>query len=316
MGAGEPPASTPAGVATGPSAAGLGPGDGAADGAAGERRAPSLLQRMLSRPSGAVGLTLAALHLAVALLAPLIAPYDPAAQNVDAIQVAPSAAHWLGTDSLGRDVLSRTLHGGRLSIAVTACAAALALAWGGLAGVMSGVRGGWIDAGAMRLVDAFLSIPWLLFLLLIAGIVGGGPWLVVPILGFFYGLAVIRVARASAMQMAARDFVTAARARGEGLWTIARREVLPNVQDVLLVEGAMRWSWMLLAFSSLSFLGFGAEPPTPDWGLMIAAERGYIAITPWAVFAPCVALSTLIIGINLSADALGKALGVDRAGTL
>jgi peptide/nickel transport system permease protein len=269
---------------------------------------------MAARPSGAIGLGLAVLHLALALLAPWVAPHDPALQDADAIQRAPSAAHLLGTDSLGRDVMSRTIHGGRLALAVTASAAALALLWGGAAGVVSGVVGGRIDAVAMRVVDAFLSIPWLLFLLLMAGIVGGGAWVAMPILGFFFGLAVARVARAAAMQVAARDFVLAARARGEGLGSIVAREVLPNVQDVLLVEGAMRWSWMLLAFSSLSFLGFGATPPTPDWGLMISSERGYMRITPWAVLAPCVALSTLIVGINLTADALGKAMGVDRAG--
>ena len=271
------------------------------------------LRRIAARPSGAIGLGLTLLHVVLALLAPWLAPFDPTLPDADTIQLAPSATHLLGTDSLGRDVLSRTLYGGRLALAVTAAAAAIAITWGGLAGILFGVIGGRFDEIAMRFVDAFLSIPWLLFLLLMASVTGGGAWTIVPILGFFYGVAVIRVARAAAMQVAARDFVTAARARGEKLWTIISREVFPNVADILLVEGAMRWSWMLLAFSSLSFLGFGATPPTPDWGLMIANERGFMAITPWAVLWPCLALSTLIIGINLLADALGKALGVDRA---
>jgi peptide/nickel transport system permease protein len=165
----------------------------------------------------------------------------------------------------------------------------------------------------MRIVDAFLSMPWLLFLLLIISIGGAGPLTIIPTLGFFYGVAVLRVIRGAAMQVASRDFVTAAKARGERLWPIISREMFPNLSDIILVEGAMRWSWMLLAFSSLSFLGFGATPPTPDWGLMVAQERGLLSTAPWGVFWPCLALSSLIIGINLLADAIGKALGLDRA---
>ena len=278
------------------------------------REAGATIRRVAVRPSGALGLFLTGFFVLLSALAPWIAPFDPTVPNADAIQAAPSLVHWLGTDSLGRDVLSRVIHGGRLALMVTACAAAIAVTWGGFVGVLLGVVGGRTDEIAMRFVDAFLSIPWLLFLLLMASITGGGAWTVVPILGFFYGVAVIRVSRAAALQVAARDFVTAARARGESLWSIISREVFPNVADILLVEGAMRWSWMLLAFSSLSFLGFGATPPTPDWGLMVANERGFMAVTPWSVLWPCLALSSLIIGINLLADALGKALGVDRAG--
>ncbi|TNG92432.1 ABC transporter permease [Pasteurellaceae bacterium USgator11] len=273
----------------------------------------STLQRMVSRPSGALGLSLTVAYILLSLLAPWLAPYDPTAQQADLIQQAPSWIHLMGTDSLGRDMFSRVLYGGRLALVVTACAAAIAVLWGGFVGILLGLLGGKTDEISMRLVDAFLSIPWLLFLLLVASVTQGGAWTVVPILGFFYGVAVIRVSRAATLQVVSRDFITAAKARGERLSTLIWHEVLPNVADILLVEGAMRWSWMLLAFSSLSFLGFGATPPTPDWGLMIANERGFISITPWAVVYPCIALSGLIIGINLLADALGKALGVDRA---
>lgn len=275
----------------------------------------STLRQIAARPSGLLGLSLTAAYILLSLLAPLLAPYDPTAQHPDLIQQAPSWAHLMGTDSLGRDMFSRVLYGGRLALVVTACAAAIAVLWGGFVGILLGVVGGKTDQLVMRLVDAFLSIPWLLFLLLVASVTQGGAWTIVPILGFFYGVAVIRVVRAATLQVVARDFITAAKARGEQLTTLIWREVLPNVADILLVEGAMRWSWMLLAFSSLSFLGFGATPPTPDWGLMIANERGFIALTPWAIVYPCIALSGLIIGINLLADALGKALGVDRAKT-
>ncbi|MBI6630457.1 ABC transporter permease [Pontibaca salina] len=272
-----------------------------------------LINTIISRPSGAIGLTLTALHLAIALLAPLIAPYDPTVQNADAVLLPPSLEHWMGTDTLGRDIFSRVLHGGRLAISVTFAGAVIATVWGSFAGIIFGTVGGRIDEYFMRLVDAFLSVPWLLFLLLIISIGGAGPSTIIPTLGFFYGAAVLRVIRGAAMQVAARDFVTAAKARGEKLWPILTREMFPNLSDVILVEGAMRWSWMLLAFSSLSFLGFGATPPTPDWGLMVAQERGLLSTAPWAVFWPCLALSSLIIGINLLADAIGKALGIDRA---
>ena len=272
-----------------------------------------LLKTIVSRPSGAIGLGLTVFHILMALCAPWIAPFDPTAQNADAILMAPSTQHWMGTDTLGRDVFSRVLHGGRLAIAVTFSAAVIATLWGGFAGIYFGTVGGRVDEYSMRIVDAFLSMPWLLFLLLIISIGGAGPVTIIPTLGFFYGVAVLRVIRGAAMQVAARDFVTAAKARGEALWPILSREMFPNLSDILLVEGAMRWSWMLLAFSSLSFLGFGATPPTPDWGLMVAQERGLLSTAPWGVFWPCVALSSLIIGINLLADAVGKALGLDRA---
>ena len=273
----------------------------------------TLVKTVAARPSGAIGLGLTLAHLLLALLAPLITPFDPTAQNADAILLAPSATHWMGTDTLGRDVFSRVVHGGRLAIAVTFTAALIATVWGSLAGIWLGTVGGRLDEIAMRIVDAFLSMPWLLFLLLIISIGGAGPVTIIPTLGFFYGVAVLRVVRGAAMQVAARDFVTAAKARGEGLCGIIGREMFPNLADIILVEGAMRWSWMLLAFSSLSFLGFGATPPTPDWGLMVAQERGLLATAPWGVFWPCAALSSLIIGINLLADAIGKALGLDRA---
>ncbi len=276
----------------------------------------ALLKTVASRPSGAIGLGLTLFHLVMALLAPWIAPFDPAFQNADTILLPPSATHWMGTDTLGRDVFSRVLHGGRLAIAVTFAAAVIATSWGGLAGIFFGTVGGRTDEYAMRVVDAFLSMPWLLFLLLIISIGGAGAVTIIPTLGFFYGVAVLRVVRGAAMQVASRDFVTAAKTRGEALWPILTREMFPNLADILLVEGAMRWSWMLLAFSSLSFLGFGATPPTPDWGLMISDGRALLSTAPWGVFWPCLALSSLIIGINLLADAVGKALGLDRASAI
>ena len=268
---------------------------------------------IVSRPSGAIGLGLVALHLLLALLGPWIVPYSYTEMNAGLMLSQPSSSHWLGTDHLGRDTLTRTLLGGREAILVTGIATPLAVLWGGLLGVFVGLAGGRFDEVLMRIVDAFLSLPWILKMLVLIVTFGTGIEVLIPTLAFFYGIPVIRIARAATHDVVARDFVQAARARGHGRGTIIWRELLPNVRDALLVEGAMRWSWMLLAFSSLSFLGFGVSPPTPDWGLMIADARGFMSFSPLGVLAPMVGLSSLIIGINLTADALAKALGIDRA---
>ncbi len=273
----------------------------------------AVLLAMASRPSGLVGLILVAFHVVLAIVSPVIAPYDFRELSAQIILNAPSSEHWFGTDNLGRDVFTRTILGGRQALLVTTISTVLAITWGGLLGVLLGLVGGRLDDLLMRLVDAFLCLPWILVLLLIVVTVGFGPGVLIVTLGFFYGIPVIRMARAATHDVVALDFVTAAQARGESRSTIVRRELVPNVLDVLLVEGAMRWSWMPLAFSSLSFLGFGVTPPTPDWGLMISNARSFMSFAPWAALAPVVALSSLIIGINLSADALAKALGIDRA---
>jgi|TARA_B100000809_G_scaffold121248_1_gene119422 peptide/nickel transport system permease protein len=273
----------------------------------------AVLSAMASRPSGLVGLILVAFHIALAIVSPALAPYDFRELSAQIILNEPSSEHWFGTDNLGRDVFTRTMLGGRQALLVTTISTILAIIWGGLLGVLLGLVGGRLDELLMRLVDAFLCLPWILVLLLIVVMVGSGPAVLIPTMGFFYGIPVIRMARAATHDVVVLDFVTAARARGEARSTIVRRELLPNVLDVLLVEGAMRWSWMLLAFSSLSFLGFGVAPPTPDWGLMISDARSFMSFAPWAALAPVAALSSLIIGINLSADALAKALGIDRA---
>jgi peptide/nickel transport system permease protein len=271
-----------------------------------------LISDLVSRPSGAVGLALICTHLALAIGGPLIAPYDFKAISTKALLQGPSLVHLLGTDHLGRDILSRTLLGGREAILVTSLATPLAMMWGGLVGIYFGLVGGRIDDVLMRVVDAFLSLPWILKMLVIIVTFGTGIGILIPTLAFFYGIPVIRVARAATHDVVARDFVQAAKARGHSTFTIIWREIMPNVRDALLVEGAMRWSWMLLAFSSLSFLGFGVSPPNPDWGLMISDARGFMSFAPVGVIAPVIALSTLIIGINLMADALAKALGLDR----
>ena len=268
---------------------------------------------MASRPSGFIGLSILIFHVTLAFISPYIAPYDFKAINPTLMLQAPSAEYWFGTDDLGRDVFTRTILGGRTALTITFFGSLIALLWGGLLGIFCGLVGGKTDDIVMRIVDAFLSIPWILAMLLIVSLLGTSTEVLIPALGFFYGKGIVRVARAATHDVIAKDFIVSARARGHSNFSIIWNEIIPNVRDAILVEGAMRWSWMLLGFSSLSFLGFGVSPPTPDWGLMISNARGLMSFAYWSVIAPIVGLSSLIIGINLTADAFAKALGIDRS---
>ena len=272
-----------------------------------------VLITMASKPSGFIGLAILIFHVILAISSPWFVPYDYKAINPSLMRQAPSADFWFGTDSLGRDVFTRTALGGRTALVVTFFGSLIALLWGGLLGIFCGLVGGKIDDVVMRIVDAFLSIPWILAMLLIVSLLGTTTEVLIPALGFFYGKGIVRVARAATHDVIAKDYILSAKARGHNNLSIIWNEILPNVRDAILVEGAMRWSWMLLGFSSLSFLGFGVSPPTPDWGLMISNARGLMSFAWWAVIAPIVGLSSLIIGINLTADAFAKALGIDRS---
>jgi len=274
-----------------------------------------ILSGMTKTLSGKIGITLLVLHILVAITAPYIVPHDPLAQEV-ALKLAPASPEYpIGNDNLGRDMLSRTMLGGRIALGVTIIGTAIAILWSSIIGMTLGLIGGWIDEAVMRVVDAIQAVPFLLFLLLIIAVLGNEIWILIFTLGFFFGISPLRIFRNATLDFVARDFLVAARARGESLGTILRRELLPNILDIVLVEGAMRWSWMLLIFSSLSFLGLGVAPPTPDWGLMILEGRktNILINAPWVTFAPLIALSSLIIAINLTADALAKATGLDRA---
>ena len=271
-----------------------------------------VIRIMVSKPSGLIGLSIVCFHILLAIISPLITPHDFKAINPSLMLLPPSSEYWFGTDHLGRDVFTRTILGGRVAILVTFFGSLIALTWGGLLGIFCGLVGGKIDDIVMRIVDAFLAIPWILAMLLIVSILGTSITVLIPALGLFYGKGIVRVARAATHDVIAKDFIVSARARGHSNFSIIWNEILPNVRDAILVEGAMRWSWMLLGFSSLSFLGFGVSPPTPDWGLMISNARGLMSFAHWAVLAPITCLSSLIIGINLSADAFAKALGIDR----
>ena len=271
-----------------------------------------VLRDVWAQRSGRIGMVIVGLHLAVALAAPLIVPQDPAFQDAGAMLQSPSLTHWFGTDRLGRDVFSRTLLGGREAMLIATIATVIAMVWGSTLGILVALIGGRTDAVVMRFVDALMSIPWILLVMLFVAALGSSSAALVPVLGFSYGLSVVYLARAAALDFVARDFVVAAQARGHSRWSIAVTELLPNVRDSLAVQGAMQWSWILLAVSSLSFLGMGVAPPTPDWGQMIADARGIMQRAPWALIWPMMALSSLVMGMNLAVDAWARVTGVER----
>jgi peptide/nickel transport system permease protein len=271
---------------------------------------------LLASRSGRIGIAILVAQLAVALLAPLIAPYSPTAIDPFASFQPPSREHWFGTDEYGRDVLSRVMYGGRTAIAMGFVATSVAVVLGTILGLLLGYAGGWLDEIGTRILDAILSLPGILVLLVMVTALGPGTTVIVLALIFLYTPGVARVVRAAALDVIPLDFVTAARARGERGLDISVREIQPNVRDVALVEFAMRASWAVMLLSALSFLGFGVNPPTPDWGLMISDNRAAISIAPWVTIFPLLALSTLVIGINLTADAIGRAVGLDLVKTV
>jgi peptide/nickel transport system permease protein len=260
-----------------------------------------------------LGLGLIALHVVLAVLAPWIAGHDPVATDSTAALTGTSWSHWLGTDQYGRDILSRTLNGGRYALLVTFLATTIAVGIGTVLGCVTAYADNWFDEVVMRIVDALLSVPSILALLVVVTVFDSGLWVIVLAVTVVYAPAVTRVVRGAARTVITQDYVTAARARGEKPLSIVFREILPNVTDVVLVEYAMRASWIVLLISTLSFLGFGANPPTPDWGLMVQENRTALTVVPLGTLAPVVALATLVIGLNLSADGLSKSLGIDRA---
>jgi peptide/nickel transport system permease protein len=261
----------------------------------------------------AVGLGLIALHLVLAVLAPVIGVHEPVAPDSANVLAGPEWTHWLGTDQYGRDILSRTLNGGRYALLVTFLATTIAVAVGTVLGAVTAYADNWFDEVVMRVVDALLSVPSILALLVVVTVFDAGLWVIVLAVTVVYAPAVTRVVRGAARTVITQDYVTAARARGEKPLSIVFREILPNVLDVVLVEYAMRASWIVLLVASLSFLGFGANPPTPDWGLMVQENRTALTVVPLGTLAPIVALATLVVGLNLAADGLSKSLGVDRA---
>jgi peptide/nickel transport system permease protein len=246
--------------------------------------------------------------LLLALFGSLVAPYGENEQIAADARHPPSAAYWFGTDRLGRDVFSRVVLGTRDILALAGLGTILAVISGTIFGLVSGYLGGLFDEGVMRFFDSLLAIPALLLALLLIGTVGSSRNSVLIVIVIVYTPIVARVVRSVVLPVKTLGYVEAARTQGESTASILYREILPSVAPALTVEAALRFSYAIFLVASLGFLGVGAQPPTPDWGLMVSEARHTVSQTPWAMYFPAAAIAVLVIGVNLMADGLKRVL--------
>jgi peptide/nickel transport system permease protein len=275
------------------------------------RRGVTLRQAVSFRRTQ-LGLAIVLALVFIAIFGPLFAPRSPTA-FVDAPYAGPSSGASLGADYLGRDVLSRFLSGGRSVLGLALAATALGVAVGVAIGLIAAYMRSWLDDVLMRLGDVFMAFPPVIFALLVVSTVGPKIWLLILTVAGIHAPRVARLVRGAALEVVERDFMKAAEALGEKRARILLSEILPNITSPLLVETSLRLTFSIALVASLSFLGFGLQPPAADWGLMISENRNGLAVQPWPVILPVAAISLLTIGTNLIADGLSRALiGVER----
>jgi peptide/nickel transport system permease protein len=263
-------------------------------------------------PRGAAGLALAGLVVLVAVAGPFVAPHSPEAL-VTLSYGKPSAQFPLGGDFLGRDVLSRVLAGGRLLLLMAVTATAIGIGAGAAAGVSAAYLRGRTDGLIMRTVDVILAFPQLVFALLLLSILGPRLWLIVLAVGLTHAPAVARVLRSATLDISEREFVKVAELQGMRPAAVMAKEILPSLSTPLMVEAGLRLTYSIIIMSGLAFLGFGQQPPAPNWGTMINENRTGLPLNPWAVIVPAALIALLTIGTNLFTDAVGRvALGADR----
>ena len=267
-----------------------------------------LIRRLLRTPQGALGTGIVILVLGLILIGPFAAPHDPDAMSPLARYKGPGPAYWLGTDQYGRDTLSRLLYGARATVVMAFLATALGSITGAVLGTLSAFLGGRADEAIMRTVDAMMSIPSLLFALLIANLLGKSSLDAVVAIGIAFAPGMARITRSVALTVRKQDYVHAAVARGESGAYIVLREMLPNVVAPIVVEATLRVAFAVMLFATLSFLGLGAQPPAPEWGLMVAEARHFMHLSPWMILWPSVAIALVAIGFNLLGDGLRDAL--------
>lgn len=250
----------------------------------------------------AIGGTIVAGLLVCALFAPTVAPHSPFDLDVALMLDGPGQAHWLGTDELGRDVLSRLIYAAQISMKVAFVAATTGLALGTLIGVMAAYFGGWVDAVLMRLMELLFSFPAILLAIVLMASLGTSIFNAMIAIGIVFVPGFSRLARAATGTVLRQQFIDAARAVGMGHARILTREILPNILPPLLVEATIAFSYAILLESALSFLGLGAQPPDPSWGNMLSTGRGFMAQAPWLSIAPGMAIFISVLGFNLIGD--------------
>jgi peptide/nickel transport system permease protein len=279
-------------------------------------RSPAQLvvRRFLRHRLAVVSMGVLALVVLSALFAPL-SPYRPTEQSLAATLQPPSAAHWFGTDDLGRDVFIRTLYGGRISLTVGLLATLLSIGIGMVVGALAGYFGGWLDNILMRITDAFLTLPTLFVLILISTLLRDLPALqlrnsiliVIVVIAVLQWMWPARILRGEFLSLKERDFCTAARATGVGHVRIIQRHILPNTVSVMIVQGTLLVAFSIITESGLSYLGFGIQPPTPSWGNLLATAQVYALRAPWLMVFPGLMIFITSMAVNYIGDGLRDA---------
>jgi ABC-type dipeptide/oligopeptide/nickel transport system permease subunit len=271
------------------------------------RRSRLARSGVLRSNAGRVGVVLVVIAVSIALLGGFFAPYSQTA-TLGVPGSAPGGGHVLGLDFIGRDVLSRTLHGGRSTLILAGLATLLTYSIGGAIGLVAGISRSKVDPLLMRSVDILLSVPALLVILLLVTAFGiNSPVLIIATsLVLLPGVA--RIVRSATLEVSTRGYVESAIARGEPTRSVLLREVLPNISGIVTADLGLRFSWSIILIASVNFLGIGIQPPRPDWGVMVAENRVVLGSNPMAVVGPSVLLAVLIVGVNLVGDAYVRQL--------
>jgi len=266
-----------------------------------------LRRRFLRRPLAVAGLAMIVIFIALAITAPLL-PYDPNATDFDALLQAPSWAHLLGTDDLGRDVLTRVAFGARVSLEVGLIATGLAMMVAVPIGLVAGFYRGWVDTIIMRITEVLLAFPFLILAIGLAAILGGSLQNVVLAIGLSHLPGIIRITRGEVLGLREQDYVAGAIADGAGDLTILSRYILPNALSPLIVQASVAIPISIIGEAVLSFLGLGVQPPTPSWGTMLSAAQGFLEQAPWLAIFPGVAIVLATLAFNLLGDGLRDVL--------
>ncbi|MGO4675763.1 ABC transporter permease [Bosea sp. 2YAB26] len=265
-------------------------------------------RRLSKRKSALVGLAVVLLMVFVAVFAPLLAPYDPAAQSWTAVRKAPSAAHWFGTDEAGRDMLSRIIWGARASLLAGLTSVGIAMAIGVPLGLAAGFLGGLVDGLISRFTDAMLACPFLILAIALAAFLGPSLTNAMLAIGITAMPLFIRLTRGQVLSIKAEDYVEAASAVGNPQWRIAVRHILPNILPQLMVQATLTIAAAIIAEASMSFLGLGLQPPAPSWGSMLNSAQRFLSNAPWMALWPGIAIFATVLSFNLLGDGLRDAL--------
>ena len=263
-----------------------------------------------------IGSGIAAFFASIAIFGPWIAPGDAETMHFTHLKQGPSSEFLLGTDRFGRDVLSRLIIGTRTTIVIAASSTALATVLGTAIGLISAYFGGRVDGVVMRLNDVFIAFPTLVFAMFVIGVLGPGIVNGILVIALIFTSSIARVVRSAALGVVILEYVDAARIRGETILFILCKEVLPNLYPTIIVEVCIRFGFAILVTASLSYIGLGPPPPMPDWGTMASEGRSLMLTNPWPVFAPCIAIVLLVVGINFLGDGLRVLLVARRTGHL